>query len=154
MTADPIDDSDLAETIFDSSSDPCTEEEPDTDNMEYLAYNTTDNEDNNSSDLSSVPASTTDGDNSDDVETDNESTNNREDHTQASRLYRQTLDEIFTNSDSREVDKVLEDLNDDEEDEDYTEITSNQIVCQYSQILRESKPKGTVKGKEDSSAKG
>ncbi|KAF8435585.1 hypothetical protein BGX38DRAFT_1274916 [Terfezia claveryi] len=99
----------------------------DTDNIEYLAYNTTDDEDNNSLDLSSVPASTTDGDNSDDVETDNESTDNGEDHTQASRLYRQTLDEIFANPDSREVDKVLEDSNDDEEDEDYAEITSNQI---------------------------
>ncbi|KAF8426485.1 hypothetical protein BGX38DRAFT_1278972 [Terfezia claveryi] len=81
MIADPIDDSDLAETIFDSSSYPYIEEEPDTDDMKYLAYNTTDNEDNNSSDLSSVPASTTDGDNSDDVETDNESTDNGEDHT-------------------------------------------------------------------------
>ncbi|KAF8414951.1 hypothetical protein BGX38DRAFT_1281576 [Terfezia claveryi] len=74
MIADPIDDSDLAETIFDSSSYPYIEEEP-------VTYNTTDNEDNNSSDLSSVPASTTDGDNSDDVETDNESTDNGEDHT-------------------------------------------------------------------------
>ncbi|KAF8457544.1 hypothetical protein BGX38DRAFT_1265867 [Terfezia claveryi] len=118
-TANPIDNSDLAETIFDSSSDPCIEEEPDTDNIEYLAYNTTDDEDNNSSDLSSVPASTTDG-------------------------------EIAM----IEVDKVLEDSNDDEEDEDYVGIISNQIVHQYSQILRESKPKGTAKGKEDSSAKG
>ncbi|KAF8414734.1 hypothetical protein BGX38DRAFT_1281704 [Terfezia claveryi] len=153
MTADPIDDSDPAETIFDTSSDSCTEEEPNTDNMEYLAYNTTDDEDNNSSDLSSVPASTMDGDNSDDVETDNKSIDNGEDHTQASRLYRQTLDEIFANPNLREVDKVLEDSNDDEEDEDYTGIMSNQIVHQYSRILRESKPKGIAKGKEDSSAK-
>ncbi|KAF8419465.1 hypothetical protein EV426DRAFT_702690 [Tirmania nivea] len=100
----------------------------DTDDMEYLAYNTTDNEDNNTSDLSSIPASDTDGDNSDNIKTNNKGINNEEDHAQASKLYRETLDQIFANPDLEEVDRILESSNDNEDDEDYARITSDDIV--------------------------
>ncbi|KAF8415145.1 hypothetical protein EV426DRAFT_709148 [Tirmania nivea] len=53
---------------------------PNTDDIEYLAYNTTDNEKNNASDSSSIPASATDRDNSDHVDTNNKGIENEEDH--------------------------------------------------------------------------
>ncbi|KAF8416851.1 hypothetical protein BGX38DRAFT_1280838 [Terfezia claveryi] len=101
--------------------------EPDIDDMEYLAYNTTDDEDNNSLDLSSVPASTMDGDNSDDVETDNKSTDNGEDHTQASRLY--------------------QDLNDDKEDEDYAEISQTKSFINILEYFEKANQREQQKAK-------
>ncbi|KAF8414835.1 hypothetical protein EV426DRAFT_698933 [Tirmania nivea] len=76
---DLIDDSDPAEIIFDSS-DLYIDKGPNTDNIEYLVYNTTDNEDNNILDLSSVPTSNIDGDNSDNIKTDNKDIDNKEDY--------------------------------------------------------------------------
>ncbi|KAF8415392.1 hypothetical protein EV426DRAFT_710230 [Tirmania nivea] len=69
----------------------------DTDDIEYLVYNTTNDEENNALDSSSVPTSTTDGDNSDHVDTDNK----------------------------KEVDKILGDSNNDKDDEDYARIISS-----------------------------
>ena len=64
----------------------------DTDDQEYLAYNTSDHEDNrDSSDLNFIPASNTDSERDEDY-IDDDDVDDKEEDKRAAKLYRQTLD--------------------------------------------------------------
>jgi len=47
------------------------------------------------------------------------------------------MDEIFGNPTSEEVDELLGNSDDDEEDHNYTEINTDNLVREYSQRIRE-----------------
>ena len=104
----------------------------DTDDQEYLTYNTSDDEDNrDSSDLSSIPASNTDSERDEDY-IDDDDVDDKEEGKRAAKLYRQTLDQIFANPDLEVVEYELANSGDDAEDEDYCDETSNIVVVGYS----------------------
>ena len=84
-----------------------------------MAYNTSDDEDNrDSSDLSSIPASNTDSERDEDY-IDDDDVDDKEEGKRAAKLYGQTLDQIFANSDLEVGDYELANSGDDAEDEDY-----------------------------------
>jgi len=56
---------------------------------------------------------------------------------QASKLYRQTMDKIFGNPISKEVDKLLCNSDNDEGDQDYAGIRADDLIREYSQHIRE-----------------
>ena len=97
----------------------------------------TDDEDSKPPSERSSPASGTEGESVSDNERVEELTGENQYQDLASKLYWQTMDEIFGNPIWEEVDELLGNSDDDEKDHDYAGISTDNLVREYSQHIRE-----------------